>query len=390
MRIIPVESVRCARRPSIEELLNPVASLLKSGRVEFTVKINEKGWVDGEDVKNFHALKALGVRKIPVSKNRRERVSISLEELGFYEDVSPSLLRVHRDPLDLLRRGWPTPLIRLRSLSSIDEEVWAKLEMFNPFSNSVKDRIGWYMLWEAWEEGALKGGGLIYEASSTNTGIALTSVGNNLGVKTRIYLPSTVQKCSDVFLKALGADVVRVPEQLTIEAIDKVKATAEQDGALHINQFENDANFLVHLRFTAKELDLQIREVGVKPARIVGALGTSGHLSALSIYFKNRYGKGVEVIGVQPAKDEVIPGMRRTETWMKWVNMVEIDEVMEVTRKEAVEGLMKVARGDGLPIGLSSGAVASAHQKLPRKSGATILIFPDHIYKYHEQLQQIF
>ena len=112
------------------------------------------------------------------------------------------------------------------------------------------------MITDALERSALKR--LIYEATSTNTGIALTSIANMLGVKTRLFIPQTIQKVSDIYLKVLGAKVVRLPVGLTVEAIGEVDAQAKEKDAAHLNQFENDANFRVHLKYTAREIDEQL------------------------------------------------------------------------------------------------------------------------------------
>lgn len=96
---------------------------------------------------------------------------MSLEEIGVWRRADRENLRVFNDTLGLLYKNWPTPLVRLVSLSTGKRTVWAKLEGFNPFSNSVKDRIGWSMIIEALERGELKE--MLYEATSTNTGIAL-------------------------------------------------------------------------------------------------------------------------------------------------------------------------------------------------------------------------
>jgi cysteine synthase/O-phosphoserine sulfhydrylase/cystathionine beta-synthase len=298
------------------------------------------------------------------------------------------MLRVYDDTLSLLVENWPTPLVRLRSFSSDYRGVYAKLESFNPFSNSVKDRIGWAMIMDALSRGSL--GDLLYEATSTNTGIALASVANALGRRVKLFIPKTIQKASDVFLRALGAEVIRVPVSLTVEAISEVEASAKRDGATHLNQFENDANFKVHLKYTARELDQQLESIGIKPDYIIGGLGTSGHMSAISFYFKSKYGDSVKVVGVQPAQGHVIPGIRRIESGMKWIHMVELDEVIDVTLDEAIEGVIEVARREGLLIGLSSGAVFKAFRKISPERGNIVLIFPDSGYKYAEQLEEYF
>ncbi len=385
MKLALIEEIKSTPRPPIEEILSEISRILQLNKITETIQVDERFNVCSRDIVKFHALKILGVRYVPVSYGSKEKIDLTLEELGFYEDLQFNYLRVCRDLNELIKACWPTPLVRLNSLSTSFGEVWAKLEYLNPFSNSIKDRIGWYMINDIFEN---KLGSTtsekIYEASSTNTGIALACISKNFNLKTRIYFPKTVQRCSDFYMRLFGSDVVRVPEELTIQAINRVKQDSLKDNALHINQFENDANFIAHLRFTSKELDYQLRSIGVRPGRIVCALGTSGHASAISFYFKNRYQDEVEVIGVQPARDEFIPGMRRVETGMKWIHYVKIDKLIDVSKDEAIKGLIKIASGDGLPIGLSSGGVVAALEKLSNINNATILVFPDHVYKYIE------
>ncbi|RLE53966.1 MAG: PLP-dependent cysteine synthase family protein, partial [Candidatus Methanomethylicota archaeon] len=190
--------------------------------------------------------------------------------------------------------------------------------------------------------------------------------------------------------RVLGAEVVRVPAGLTIEIIGDVDARAKADGALHLNQFENDANFKVHLKYTAKELDEQLMSMGLKPSCIIGALGTSGHMGAISMYFKSKYGDDVRIIGVEPAPNEVIPGIRRVETGMKWFHWVKFDEIVDVKRDEAIEGVIKIARNEGLLIGLSAGAVVHAFTRIAERPGVYVLVFPDSGYKYVEQFEEYF
>ncbi|MEM3597286.1 MAG: pyridoxal-phosphate dependent enzyme [Candidatus Bathyarchaeia archaeon] len=310
---------------------------------------------------------------------------IPLKALLSQKRIRKSNLHVYENTLDLLHGMWPTPLVKLNSLSSNERIVFAKLEGFNPFSNSVKDRIGWAMIKETLENGEL--GSILYEATSTNTGIALTSIANMLGIKTKLYIPQTIQKVSDIYLKVLGAEIVRLPISLTVEAINQVEAEAKNDNATHLNQFENDANLKVHLKYTAKELDAQLKALGLKPTCIIGGLGTSGHMSAISLYFKTKYKDNVKIVGVQPAQNEVIPGIRRVETGMKWYHWANFDHVMDVTQTEAIEGVINIARKEGILIGLSAGAVVSAFNKIAKAKGVYALIFPDTGYKYAEQLQ---
>jgi len=316
------------------------------------------------------------------------KINVNLEELLATEEKDRRSLKVYRSTLDLLYEGWPTPLVKLGSLSTEKRSVWAKLEGYNPFSNSVKDRVGWSMLMEALETGELKE--VIYEATSTNTGIALTSIANILGIKAKLYMPKTIQKVSDTYLRVLGAEVVRLPVGLTVEAIGQVDSEAKVNKSTHLNQFENDANFKVHLKHTARELGEQLRSLGLKPSCIIGGLGTSGHMSAISFYFKNKFKNDVEIVGVQPAPNEVIPGIRRIETGMKWYHWMHFDRVVDVRQAEAIEGSINIAKKEGLLIGLSAGAVVHAFNKVAKDHAVCVLIFPDTGYKYAEQFENYF
>ncbi|MEO3993559.1 MAG: pyridoxal-phosphate dependent enzyme, partial [Desulfurococcaceae archaeon TW002] len=283
-----------------------------------------------------------------------------------------------------------TPLVRLESLSSDTVNVWCKLEWYNPYSCSIKDRTAWYMLKKAFEK--LGKVNALYEATSTNTGLALAALSNIYGIKSRLYLPSTTQQCVDYILKLMGAEVVRKEATITTEMIEDVKKDALRDGATNLNQFENDHNFEAHLRYTAKEIDLQVRSGGLKLAAVVGGLGTSGHLSAISHYVKNRYGDQVKIIGVVPTKSDLIPGIRRVESGMKWVHLVKVDKIYDVTLEEALEGLINVARKDGILVGLSSGAIVQAARKAIDdgivSEGDIILVIPDHGLKYVEIIER--
>lgn len=426
VELVELKSLKPAEYMDLREVLPLYAKILKTGVISCPVLVDGETNVilDGHDL--FYSLDLLSAVKIPVVKislsNIRLRslqhglkpitkediikagikgpklppksfkVSVETPQVNIMlKDLLPtwgkdtSALKVYNSTLELLYKGWPTPLVKLNSLSSNRRSVWAKLEGFNPFSNSVKDRIGWSMLNDALENGVLRQ--VIYEATSTNTGIALASIANMLGVKTKLYIPKTIQKVSDVYLEVLGAEVVRLPVGLTVEAIGQVDYQARTDNATHLNQFENDANFKVHLKYTAQELDQQLQSVGLKPSYIIGGLGTSGHMSAISFYFKNKYGDNVKIVGVQPAPNEVIPGIRRIETGMRWIHWVDFDDVVDVTQREAIEAAINIARKEGLLIGLSAGAVVHAFNKISKDEGVYILIFPDTGYKYAEQFE---
>jgi len=336
------------------------------------------------------ALKILGVKYIPVADSGEER-DVSLDVLEPYWEIEENLRipRVYSSVVELLYKGFPTPLVRLKYLSDRGANFWAKLEWYNPFSLSVKDRIAWYMLTKALEKYGDRAKAL-YEATSTNTGLALAGLSNYYGLKARLYLPVTMQKCVDYLFKALGADVIRKGVSITTEMINDVKKDATRDGAVNLNQFENDYNFYVHLRYTAKELEYQALKTGFVPSAVVVGIGTSGHGSAIAFYFKNKYDGRIKVYAVQPKAGSIIPGIRRVETGMKWVHYVELDGIIDISLEEAFTGLLEVAKSDGLLIGLSAGAVAYATRMLVERGeiGDNIVtVFPDHGTKYMELVE---
>ena len=292
--------------------------------------------------------------------------------------------------LDLLEAGWPTPMVKLSRLSTDEQEVFAKLEFFNPYSKSIKDRAVWNMLIKAKKRGDLKD--KLYEATSGNVGIAIASLSNILGIKFRVYLPKPTPQTTQILLKVLGAEVVKTEfETIDPEMVNFVKKEAEKANAVNLNQFENDDNFEVHYKITAKEIDEQLKSIGKKPNVIIAGIGTSGHIGGIAKHFKEKY-KDVAVIGVVAAQGEKIPGIKRLETKPKWFFQVDVDEVIKVTRKEAIEGSIEIARREGLLIGLSSGAVVKAFEKVRKKygKGVYVLIFPDDGFKYVEAFESYF
>ena len=373
-------------RYSLEDLLRVIREILGRGGAKCIPRRSE---LSDEDRILVKALSILGCRYVYLCKRSGEEF-YSLEEMGFYEDISPEPLRVFNNTEELIYRNWPTPLVKLRSLSREGVSLWAKLEYYNPYSMSIKDRIAWYMIKNLVEEFSLEDREkVLYEATSTNTGMGLAAVGALHGFSAKLYIPSTIQRASDTILAVMGAEVHRVPKRLTVEFVDDVDRIAREARGVHLNQFVNDYNFFAHLRYTAKELDLQIRHGGLRLRGVIASLGTSGHFSALSLYYKSRYGEHIKMYAVQPAPEEVIPGTRRIETGMKWIHLVSYDRVIDVRLEEAIREAIQVARSEGLFIGLSSGAVVAGFKKLLEEGalekGDYVAVFPDHGFKYIEQ-----
>jgi cysteine synthase/O-phosphoserine sulfhydrylase/cystathionine beta-synthase len=388
LKLVDAKLVRGRSLP-LDDYIGVVKEILREGSTP-PVLVGEDNVVAG-NLEVFNALQAIGVRFIPITTSAYElSTRVSIDQLGFYDNVVGSSTRVYSDLFELLERDVPTPLLRLKSLGNEKVTVWAKLEWYHPLSLSIKDRVAWYMVKHAVEQGLLRST-RVYEATSTNTGLAIVGLANYLGLKARVYLPSTAQRCVDYLFKAMGSEVVRLPTPITVDMINRVKEDAARDGAFVPNQFENDYNFIVHLKYTAKEIDYQLKSIGRRPSAIISGLGTSGHLSALAVYFKSKY-SGVRVYGVQPSKDSAIPGLRRVETKMKWLKYADLDGILEVSLEEAFQSLLSTVRIDGLLVGLSGGAVLYATKKLIESGevyGDVVVVIPDHGVKYVEVLEYL-
>lgn len=276
---------------------------------------------------------------------------------------SPDPYRVYGSSLELLTGGWPTPLLKV---GEAPREAWAKLEWYNPFSRSIKDRTTYALVRSV-------GGDRLVEVSSGNVAIALSALGALLGKRVKIYLPSAARYVEPA-LDVLGVEHEVLDVTMTVEALEHIRSDVAR-GAVHTNQFENDANFLVHIR-TAVEIDWQLSSRGIRPSYVIAGLGTSGHSAALGFYFGVKY--GARLIGVQPS--DWIPGLRRMESGMKWIKYVPA-EVVDVSFREALEGVKALARRHGVLAGLSSGAVYYEYLRR-RAEGVYLMVFPDDLFKY--------
>lgn len=383
----PVEALRSPENPPLGEVLDELARILREWRVKAIREAN--GIAARGDAARLEALRLLGARLAPIALGEGETWA-DVDELDPYWDLTPRPGRVYHGALDLLTGEWPTPLVRLKSLSRRGVRVWAKLEAFNPFSWSVKDRVGWALATGYIEEEG-RPPRLVYEATSTNTGMALAGMAAIYGFKLRAYIPASIQRASDTLLAAMGAEVVRLPYSLTVESLGLVRREAERDGAVNLDQFNNDGNLMVHIRYTAREIDYQARMAGLRLRGIIGGIGTSGHMSAIGFYHKHRSRGETRIYCVQPAPGEKIPGIRRVETGMKWIGLAKPDRIVDVTRREAVEAVLSVARREGLLVGLSSGAATAGFLKLLEEGlledGDYIIVYPDNGLKYVEQIK---
>ena len=293
---------------------------------------------------------------------------------------------IARNIIDLIGN---TPMIRINKLTGPDDaKIYAKLEWYN-ISGSVKDRMALYLINNAEASGELTKEKTILEATSGNTGIALSMIAAAKGYKITIVMPESVSIERRKIIRAYGADLVLSPgDKGTGGAIElKQKMLKENpEKYFDVNQFKDSNNIRAHYETTGKEIIKQTK--GNIDMFIVG-IGTAGTGVGVSIRLKE-FKPDVRIVGVTPRLGVKIQGLRNpkennpTELFKReyFDDMIEIDqdEVAEVydTAREA-------AREEGLLIGISSAAllyVALKKAKELEKNKTIVVIFPDNGVKY--------
>jgi cysteine synthase A len=258
-----------------------------------------------------------------------------------------------------------TPLIKLNKVSGgLDATVAVKAEFFNPLK-SVKDRIGLAMIEVAEADGRLKPGMTVVEPTSGNTGIALAFVCSAKGYRLILTMPETMSMERRLLLRMLGADVVLTPGPEGMPgAIRRAQALVEEMGAEKVyipQQFENPANPEIHRRTTAEEI---WRDTDGKVDILVAGVGTGGTCTGVGEVIKSRK-KDFQVIAVEPVDSPVISGGRPGPHKIqglgagfipKNLNTEILDEVLQVSNEEAFTMARRLAKEEGFPAGISTGA----------------------------------
>jgi len=294
-----------------------------------------------------------------------------------------------------------TPLVRLnRMTEGARATVLAKVEGRNP-AYSVKCRIGANMIWDAEKRGILKAGVEIIEPTSGNTGIALAYVAAARGYKLTLTMPETMSIERRRVLAALGANLILTPGSEGMKgAISRAEEMAAADPRRWFlpQQFKNPANPEIHEKTTGPEIwDDTDGEVDV----VVAGVGTGGTITGISRYIKNTRGKQIVSVAVEPAESPVIsqqlagqpiqPAPHRIQGIgagfiPDTLDLSVVDRVEQVTSDEAIEFAKRLAREEGLLVGISCGAAAAAAIRLARLdefAGKTIVvILPDGAERY--------
>ena len=265
-----------------------------------------------------------------------------------------------------------TPHIRLARLFP-DHEVWVKSERANP-GGSIKDRIGLAMIEDAEKSGALKPGGTIIEPTSGNTGIGLAMVAAVKGYKLVLVMPESMSVERRRLMLAYGAAFDLTPREKGMNgAIARAAELAEQtEGAWIPSQFDNEANWKVHARTTAREI---LADFADSPFdALITGVGTGGHLTGCAEELKKVW-PGMKAYAVEPALSAVIGGGQPGPHPIQGLgagfipgnlHTQSIDGAISVDAEDAREWARRSAREEGLLVGISSGAaLAAIAMKLP-------------------------
>ena len=248
-----------------------------------------------------------------------------------------------------------TPLVLLEKINqNSNVKLYAKLEGQNP-GGSVKDRAAFYMIKTAIEDGSLKPGDTIIEATSGNTGIALAMIGATFGVKVILVMPSNATPERIKTMKAYGAQVVLTPEEKTIEySIQWAKLEAESKGYVILDQFNNFNNLQAHIKSTGPEI---WRDTGGAITHFVSAMGTTGTITGTATYLKQMK-SDIRIIGAQPKEGNNIPGIRKwTNEYLPGIYQEDkVDKILYVSREQAIEQSRRLAYEEGIMAGMSTGA----------------------------------
>jgi cysteine synthase A len=267
---------------------------------------------------------------------------------------------IHDSIVDLIGH---TPLIRLQTVTEgCPAEIVGKAEFFNPLG-SVKDRIGASMVAAAEEAGVLSPGATIIEPTSGNTGIALAFVSAAKGYRLILTMPDTMSLERRALLKALGAELVLTPGPLGMQgAVDRAREMVEKRGdAVMLQQFQNPANPQAHIETTADEI---WEDCEGRIDAIVTGVGTGGTITGVSRALKERNPDFV-AIAIEPQGSPVLSGGRPGPHRIQGIgagfvpdilDTELIDEVITVDDDEAHEMARRLAREEGIFVGISAGA----------------------------------
>jgi cysteine synthase A len=282
-------------------------------------------------------------------------------------------------------------MLRLKRLvPAMSGEVFAKLEYLNP-GGSVKDRAAIGIIRRAEQEGRLKPGGTIVEATAGNTGIGLALIGVNRGYKVALFVPERFSEEKVIIMRALGAEVTRTPDdQGMLGAIKKAQDyAAKTPGSFMALQFDNPSNPDYHYQTTAEEIFEQME--GKLDAIVIGS-GTAGTFTGVARYMKKKLPRVLTVavetqgsiLGGGPPGKHKVEGIGASFIPKNFDRSV-CDEILMVSDKDAFDTVKELAAKEGVLSGSSGGANVFAAMQVAQRIGSgkrVVTMIPDSAERY--------
>jgi cysteine synthase B len=264
-------------------------------------------------------------------------------------------------------------------------KVLAKAEWFNP-GGSVKDRPALNILRAALAQGRLEGGKRLLDSTSGNMGIAYATFGAALGIPVTLALPANASTERIAILRALGAELILTdPAEGSDGAIRTVRqlAAEQPDRYFYANQYDNPANWQAHYLTTGPEI---VQQTGGRITHFVAGLGTSGTLMGVGRYLR-QYNPEIKIYAGQPdSAFHGLEGLKHMATAIQpgIYDSALADRVVEMPTEGAHDMVRRLAREEGLFVGISSGAAAAAALRVAEEleEGVVVTLFADAGYKY--------
>jgi cysteine synthase A len=276
-----------------------------------------------------------------------------------------------------------TPVVQINKLFGNKKKVWIKLERTNP-GNSIKDRIALAMIEDAERKGLLSPDSVIIEPTSGNTGIGLALVAAVKGYKVILVMPDSMSVERRKLMEIYGAEFVLTPREIGMKgAMAKAaELVLETPNSWCPKQFENPANIEVHERTTAQEI---IADFPDGLDYVITGVGTGGHITGVAKVLKAKY-PNIKIIAVEPELSPVLSGGTHTPHPLQGIGAGFIpanyhgdliDEVIQVSKENAFEYARRIAKEEGILVGISTGAsLAAVSKKLDTiPDGAVVLTF---------------
>ncbi len=266
-----------------------------------------------------------------------------------------------------------TPLVALQRIpGKSSNTILVKLEGNNP-AGSVKDRPAISMIQRAEARGEIKPGDVLIEATSGNTGIALAMAAAIKGYKMILIMPENNTEERKAAMRAYGADLILVSKESSMEGARDLAKSMETDGLGRVlDQFGNSDNPLAHFENTGPEI---WEQSGRKITHFVSSMGTTGTIMGVSRYLKSK-NPNIQIIGLQPEDGSSIPGIRR---WpKKYLPSIykssQVDQIIDMSQKEAEETMRKMATQEGIFCGVSSGGSVAAALRISKKINHAVIV----------------